>query len=61
MNAGDRAIEIVAVERRADLMEAAVKDAAVVVAALLADPFHPDARTEARLWLTTWMAKGGAR
>jgi hypothetical protein len=49
----DRAIDI---KRRPDLIEAAVADAAVVIAALLADPFDRDARTEARTWLTTWMA-----
>jgi hypothetical protein len=51
-----RAVESVAIERRSDLTEAAVADAVVVVAALLADPFDRDARTEARTWLTTWMA-----
>jgi hypothetical protein len=41
--------------RRPDLI-AALKDAAVVIAALLADPFDRSARMEARTWLTTWMA-----
>jgi hypothetical protein len=49
----DRAIDI---KRRPDVAEAAVADAAVVIAGLLADPFDRDARTEARTWLTTWMA-----
>ena len=49
--------------RRPDLM-AALKDAAVVIASLLADPFDRDARREARTWLTAWMAeqpKGAAK
>lgn len=45
--------------RRPDLMSA-LKDAAVVIAALLADPFDRDARREARTWLQTWMAGQGA-
>jgi hypothetical protein len=36
-------------------------DAAVAVAALLADPFDRDARTEARLWLKAWQAAQPAR
>lgn len=40
--------------RGPDLM-AVLQDAAVVIAAMLADPFHPDSRTEARLWLQSWM------
>jgi hypothetical protein len=38
-----------------------VTDAAVTVAALLADPFDRDARTEARLWLRAWQATHPAR
>jgi hypothetical protein len=37
-----------------EAMAAALTDAAVVVAAILADPFDPAARTEARLWLRAW-------
>ena len=46
----------------ADLLEA-LRDAAVVIAGLLADPFHPDSRTAARLWLTKWMeqTKGASK
>ena len=37
-----------------DAVAAALTDAAVAVAAMLADPFDPAARTEARLWLRAW-------
>jgi hypothetical protein len=38
-----------------------VTDAAVAVAALLADPFDRDARIEARLWLKAWQTTQPAR
>jgi hypothetical protein len=38
-----------------------LKEAAVMVAALLADPFDRDARMEARTWLTAWLAAQPAR
>ena len=45
--------------RRLDAMT--VSDAAIAVAALLADPFDRDARTEARIWLQAWRAAQAAR
>ena len=43
------------------LDDMAVTDAATAVAALLADPFDRDARTEARTWLRAWTATHSAR